>query len=410
MRQGINSSEMQKKNRKEVFRMLLEQGSMTRSDLAVALSLQKATITNIINDFYTMDIVEVDGDTASGRRGEKIRLKIDDVYFLSIGITRKDYQFSLFTLFGERVVHVYYDFDKRVTFRKILDQLKDQLKTLVEQYGSSRIIEVCLAVPGLFINRPERGEEIFMVSEFEALSEVDIRAELESVLHKKLLMKHDAKLSAYAEWHCAEEIRADERASLAVIRSRGYGIGTGFVVNGAIMNGHLGLAGEVGYMGINFNAGPRGGEHAGTFEYCAGMESVVRYVKERLFEFPHSTLTENCSYRDVLDAYKAADPLAVWAVEKMAWMLGYGIANIIYVVNPDCIIIGNDYPPTEHFLSKVRASIRSCVPAYVEENLIIRYSKLSSDSFLLGGYYYLLERLFREDIFSKISEARAADE
>lgn len=408
MKKGMNSTEMQKNNRVLVFRTLLEKGSMTRTDLAATLNLQKATITNIINEFYDMQIVGVDGDTAAGRRGEKICLRLDDIYLMSVGITRKDYQFSVFTLYGKQEKYLRYRFKKNETILQIVEKMKKDAVELEDIFGSSRIIGVCLAVPGLFINRPEKDEEIFMVSEFEELSQVNIRQELEKVLHKRVLVKHDAKLSAYAEWRCAEEIRGIERASLAVVRSRGYGIGAGFVVNGAIMNGHLGLAGEVGYMGINYNGNRPGYERAGTYEYCAGSESVVRYVRDRLTEFPDSPLTENSTYQEVLEEYRKGDLLAVWAVEKMAWMLGYGIANIIYTVNPDCIIIGPDYPDTEHFLSKVKESIRKCVPPYVEECAVIRFSRLNEDSFLLGGYYYTLERLVKEDIFSLISQARAS--
>ena len=134
-----------------------------------------------------------------------------------------------------------------------------------------------------------------------------------------------------------------------MVRSRGFGIGTGCVVNGNIMNGHLGLAGEGGYMGINYNQA-RGNK--GTFEYCAGSESAARYVKERLFEFPDTILNEKSTYLEVFDAYRKGDALATWAVHKVAWMLGYGIANIIYLINPDCIIIGPDYPDTKDFVKQ----------------------------------------------------------
>ncbi len=407
MKRGMNSSEMQKNNRALVFRTLLEKGSMTRSDLAASLNLQKATITNIINDFYELDIVGVDGDAAAGRRGEKLCLKLDDIYFLSVGITRKDYQFSVFTFDGRQEKYIRHCFEKNEDIFEIVEKMKQDARNIMQEFDINRIIDVSLAVPGLFINRPEKNEEIFMVSEFEELSKVNVRKELESVLGKRVLVKHDAKLSAYAEWRCAEEIRGIERASLAVVRSRGFGIGVGFIVNGAIMNGHLGLAGEVGYTGINYNGNRRGYERAGTFEYCAGIESLMRYVSDRLVEFPESPLTENSTYQEVLEEYKKSDPLALWAVEKMAWMLGYGIANIIYTVNPDCIIIGPDYPDTEHFLSKVKESIRNCVPPYVEECTIIRYSRLNSDSFLLGGYYYALERFLNGDIFTPIREAKS---
>ena len=406
MRRGMNSMEMQKNNRILVFKTLQEKGMMTRAELAVELNLQKATITNIINEFFEMGIVEVNGETAAGRRGEKLNLKLDDIYTMSIGITRKDYQLAIFDLSGNMIKHSCCNFQKENGFREIVENLKADAVKMANEYGNNRILGICLAVPGLFINRPEKNEEIFMVSEFEELSQINVKAELEKALGRKVMIKHDAKLSAYAEWRCAEEIKGQERGSLVVVRSRGFSIGTGCVVNGNIMNGHLGLAGEGGYMGINYNQA-RGNK--GTFEYCAGSESAARYVKERLFEFPDTILNEKSTYLEVFDAYRKGDALATWAVHKVAWMLGYGIANIIYLINPDCIIIGPDYPDTKDFVNKIREAIRNFVPAFVEENASIRYSKISQDSFLLGGFYYTFDNLCRRDnIFDLIRSAKGA--
>ena len=406
MRRGMNSMEMQKNNRILVFKTLQEKGMMTRAELAVELNLQKATITNIINEFFEMGIVEVNGETAAGRRGEKLNLKLDDIYTMSIGITRKDYQLAIFDLSGNMIKHSCCNFQKENGFREIVENLKADAVKMANEYGNNRILGICLAVPGLFINRPEKNEEIFMVSEFEELSQINVKAELEKALGRKVMIKHDAKLSAYAEWRCTEEIKGQERGCLVVVRSRGFGIGTGCVVNGNIMNGHLGLAGEGGYMGINYNQA-RGNK--GTFEYCAGSESAARYVKERLFEFPDTILNEKSTYLDVFDAYRKGDALATWAVHKVAWMLGYGIANIIYLINPDCIIIGPDYPDTKDFVNKIREAIRNFVPAFVEENASIRYSKISQDSFLLGGFYYTFDNLCRRDnIFDLIRSAKDA--
>ena len=406
MRRGMNSTEMQKNNRILVFKTLQEKGMMTRAELAVELNLQKATITNIINEFFEMGIVEVNGETAAGRRGEKLNLKLDDIYTMSIGITRKDYQLAIFDLSGNMIKHSCCNFQKENGFREIVENLKADAVKMANEYGNNRILGICLAVPGLFINRPEKNEEIFMVSEFEELSQINVKAELEKALGRKVMIKHDVKLSAYAEWRCAEEIKGQERGSLVVVRSRGFGIGTGCVVNGNIMNGHLGLAGEGGYMGINYNQA-RGNK--GTFEYCAGSESAARYVKERLFEFPDTILNEKSTYLDVFDAYRKGDALATWAVHKVAWMLGYGIANIIYLINPDCIIIGPDYPDTKDFVNKIREAIRNFVPAFVEENASIRYSKISQESFLLGGFYYTFDNLCRRDnIFDLIRSAKDA--
>lgn len=397
MKRGMNSTEMQKNNRVIVFKTLLECGSMTRTKLAAEIGLQKATITNIINEFLEMGIIVTEGSSASGRRGECIALKVDGIYTMSIGITRKDYQIGIFSLDGRQVDHVRYRFEKNEDIYKVVDKLKKSVQEKAQQFGESHIVGVCLAVPGLFIKRDSDEGEIFQVTEFEQLSQVNIRAELEEVLGIPVLIKHDAKLAAYAEWRNADEVREDENVSLIIIRSRGIGIGAGIVINGKIVEGKVGIAGEIGHMGVNYNGRQSQNEANGTWEYCAGTESAVRHMLERLYEFPDSVLNENSTYQDILQAYYEKDQLAVWAIEKMAWMLGYGIANIVYTINPDCIILGPDYPEVDSFIERVNQVVKQFVHPSVADTVSVRYSKLSEDSFLFGGYYYVLEKLYKDN-------------
>ena len=322
MATGMNSNEMQKNNRTLVFKTLSESGSMTRTELAAEIGLQKATITNIINEFLEMGIIAIDGDGAAGRRGENICLKLDEIYTMSVGITRKDYQIGIFDLSGKQVSHIRYQFEKKEDFRQIVQKLKTNALELEEQFGKGNIIGICLAVPGPYIRRDADANGMFRVSRFEELSRVDLRKELEETLGLPVMIKHDAKLSAYAEWKNAEEARENRHVSLIVIRSRGFGIGAGIVINGKIVEGQFGIAGEIGHMGINYNGRRIQNETSGTFEYCAGTESAVRYMLERLYEFPDSILNENSTYMEIVDAYRKKDALAVYAIEKMAWMLG----------------------------------------------------------------------------------------
>ena len=218
-------------------------------------------------------------------------------------------------------------------------------------------------------------------------------------------MQHDAKLGAFAEWKNSDEIRENQNASLMLVRSRGYGIGAGMVVGGKIIEGRLGIAGEVGHVGIDYMESRTKSEIQGTLEFCAGSESAVRYAKERLFEFPDSILNKKSTYQDLIKAYKAGDKLACCAVDKMAWMLGYGISNFVYMINPDCVIIGLDYPGDERFIDNIKKVVSQRVDDVIWQNMEIRYSKLKIDSFLLGGYCYILEKLCREKvILEKIKE------
>lgn len=139
----------------------------------------------------------------------------------------------------------------------------------------------------------------------------------------------------------------------------------------------MGIAGEVGHMGINYNAKRFQNESMGTFEYCAGTEGAARYMMERMYEFPGSILNENSTYMDIVEAYEKGDPLAVYAIEKM-----------------------------DSFVEKVKQAIMQFVHPSVGETIVIRYSCLNEDSFLLGGYYYILESLYKENlILERIRQA-----
>lgn len=400
---------MQKTNRTLVFKKLLENNGITRTELASEMGLQKATITNIINSFNEIGIVAGDGEGITGKRGEKLSLKLDGLYIMSIGITRKDYEIGMMSMFGERVDYVHYLFEKNEGIESIIGQMKKDSLSFLERYGNSKVIGICLAVPGIFAKNPENGSEMHLVTEFDELNKINIHKAMEEALGRPVFIKHDAKLSAYAEWKHSKESRENAKASLIIIRSRGYGVGAGIVIGGKIIEGQLGIAGEIGYTGIDYKSRNYPETDCGALEFCAGTESTVRYVSERLFEFPDSPLTGESSYKEILEMYKKGDPLASWAIGKLAWMLGYGISNIIYTINPDCVILGADYPETEDFLEKVRASACSRIPAPLRKYVNIRFSELSEDSFMLGGFYYVLEQLFKNDIISTIRAALEAD-
>ena len=391
MKTGFNSSIVQKNNRLLVLRALLKNKDITRVQLAQELELQKSTITNIINEFVSLGIVVPPSEENIKRRGESINLDLSDIFIMSLSITRRDCQLAVFTADGNVTESFSYKYNDKESLRSIVDSFKEKAKALQKKYGRENIIDIVLAVPGPFMIDRDTGEETFAVSCFREFNQFNIREELETALDRKIRMVHDAKLAAFAEWINAPEAKSDPGASLIVIQSRGYGIGGGMVVNGRIVEGQLGVAGEIGYMGMNYNARR---DEKKDFEACAGTDSAIDYMRERLFEFPDSELNENSSYMDILSAYEKGDALAVWAINKMAWMLAYGIVNLAYVINPDCIVLGPDYPKDERFIREVRKNIEKRAHPLITQKMHLRGSTLQQDSFVLGGYYYLIEKLF----------------
>lgn len=394
MKLGINSNEMQKVNRCLVLKILMENGCTARHELASKTGLHKTTITNIINEFLELGIITSNNDGKTVKRGELLHFQSLNMYIVSIGINRKDYRICLYTLNGTPTTHIRKKISVHENVHHIYEQLLEDIRQMIVSIPLRNILGICVGMPGPYLRR---NHDIALVTGFEQLSLINIPGMLADALRIPVLSEHDARLAAYAEWKALDKKQDSPISSLVTLRSIGLGVGAGIVIDGKMIRGQTGIAGEVGHMGINFNACRTTGAQNGIYEHYSGTDSAVRYMQERLFEFPGTILHEYSTYPDIVQAYKKNDPLAVYVMEKLAWMLAYGISSLIYLINPDCIILGEDYPDHEPFLRKLKQVLKSFVHPFILEGLTIRFSDLRDDTILLGGYHLVLEQRFQEN-------------
>ncbi len=124
----------------------------------------------------------------------------------------------------------------------------------------------------------------------------------------------------------------------------GTGIGGGVIINGRVVTGVKGAAGEIGhiYAGEDTeekcNCGNRG-----CLEQFASATGMVRLLKKELEEHPdEETLMKNkpLTAKDMWDAVKEGDRLAERAASKACYILGTGLSVAAGLLNPEMIIIG----------------------------------------------------------------------
>ena len=109
----MNSEGMQRTNRNLAIKILLEEPNISRSDLSRQTNLNRATITNIINDFLESGIVqEESGRNGAGRKGGLLKLICPNKIILSVRLTRSFLKICSFSINGEGI-------SKGYKFRKI---------------------------------------------------------------------------------------------------------------------------------------------------------------------------------------------------------------------------------------------------------------------------------------------------
>ena len=201
-----------------------------------------------------------------------------------------------------------------------------------------RVAALCIVVPGsvhaqtgLVVNAPN----------VPAIVDFPLTDALESSLGTPILIENDANAAAVGEmWR-----GAGRGLKTIVCFTLGTGVGSGVVLNGELLRGIDGTAGEIGHTSVN----PFGGVkckcgNTGCLEVYASATAIVRMARELLPDHPQSTLqtidAADLSAREVARAAREQDPCALATFEKMAVHLGVGMANVVNALNPEAIVIG----------------------------------------------------------------------
>jgi glucokinase len=129
-----------------------------------------------------------------------------------------------------------------------------------------------------------------------------------------------------------------------IVLTLGTGLGSGIVVNGEVVSGHSGFAGEIGQTIVVPGGRDCGCGRQGCLETYASASGLVRTAlnmlsemneESRLRDIPPSQLTSKI----VAEAALKNDPVALEAMDYTAEMLGFGIANTIVYTSPEAIFL-----------------------------------------------------------------------
>lgn len=175
--------------------------------------------------------------------------------------------------------------------------------------------------------------------------------ELSALLEMPVKSANDANVAALGEmWQ-----GGGRGYKNLIMVTLGTGVGGGVILNEQIWPGMKGVAGEIGHMHIMedeteiCNCGGRG-----CLEQAASATGIVRVAKRILASSESGSLLrelENLTAKDVLDAARAGDSLAMKSVEKSMRYLGWAMANITMVLDPEAYIIGGGVSKAGTFLT-----------------------------------------------------------
>ena len=166
---------------------------------------------------------------------------------------------------------------------------------------------------------------------------------IESEFHIPTIIENDANASALAE----ARFGGGRGYDYVLYMTMSTGIGGGIVANGEIYHGANDSAGEVGHQ-ILLPEGPLCGcGKYGCLEALCSGPSIARRAQEAIVNQPHTKILALADGRidgvrseHVLQAARDGDVLGRILVEETAYYMGWGIANLVNILNPEIVLLG----------------------------------------------------------------------
>jgi glucokinase len=204
---------------------------------------------------------------------------------------------------------------------------------------------------------------------------------------------NDANLACLGEWRYG----AGQGHEHVLYLTISTGIGGGVISHGRLLQGHHGLAAELGHVCVDPDGPLCSCGFRGHVEALASGPSIARYVNEQLAGGARSRLKAgpDLTGRQVAEAAQAGDELARAAFARAGRYLGLAVSNFLHTFDPSVVIFGGGVSQVGDLLFQpFEASLRERVfhPRYLE-GLVITQAALGDDAGLLGAL--ALARLFQ---------------
>src|ERR1700726_10371 len=205
-------------------------------------------------------------------------------------------------------------------------------------------------------------------------------------------LENDAKAMAYAEW----KYGAGQNLPNVICVTLGTGIGGGLILNGRLYRGSTKVAGEIGQTSIDYQGKDFVYGNKGALEAYVGHRHISARAKEIYAAGGESLSDEDSHLERLSKAADDGDKLADKVWQDIGTKIGVGLTNVIWLVNPDRIVLGGGVAKAgERLFGYIRRTIRTRCDKTFWERLEIVPATLGNDAGIIGAATLALESEFR---------------
>ena len=337
-------------NRYNILNTIRTSGRISRIDISKTTGLSQATITGITSHLIKEGLVveKEAGAYAGGRPPVLLAIDPDGAHVLGVNIESEKISVVIINFQAELKASHVLPLEKDF---KTPDELAERITQAIQSciwessFSKDQISGVGVGFPSLVDFRT--GIVRYMPSQ--GWTNIHFRDILKKRINHKVFIDNQTNNMTLAEQWYGEGYGSDNFAVIAI----GSGVRAGFVVNGQLIRGNLGLAGEFGHISVNPDGPPCKCGKKGCISVYAGIDDILNEAEKLAAKREWKTGKKGeLTFDDVLSELRTGNSKLLKIYQQAGRALGLGISHIIALLNPEKTIITGEGVRADKFLFK----------------------------------------------------------
>lgn len=319
------------RNRQRVIEVLRERGACSQPEIARATGLSRTTVNTLVAELRDAGKVEVVEVKPPGERGGRpaISFKLRAAFEAVVGIDfgHSHVQVAVADLGHRILAERRTDLDVNHQAERALETSADMVSAVLAEAGVSRsdVRGVGIGIPGPVDRALGTAGSSTILPDWVGLA---IAGEMRRRLDLRVEIENDANLGALAEmmWGAGRGC-----LNFAYVKAA-TGIGAGLVINGRLLRGASGTAGEIGHTTLNERGILCYCGNRGCLETVASGPAIVKLLS--------ADGGEALTLGRVVELALAGDVRCRRAISDAGREIGVAVAGLCNLINPERVIIG----------------------------------------------------------------------
>lgn len=308
-------------------------------------------------------------------------------YFVGVDIGGTNVEMGILNELGEILIKKSIKTDSKKGAEDTFGRIWTAINSLITELGITKddIKSIGMGIPGPVLN----NSVVKIAANFSWGDNFPAKELMEKISGKPVKVGNDVKLIALGE----TLFGAGRGYKNSITIPIGTGIAAGIIINGAIVEGADGAAGEFGHVVVNKQGYKCGCGLTGCLETYCSATGIIREGKRRLAENKDNVLyrringsIDSLEARDIFDLAKAGDKFCMDIVDWFCEYMAEGIGMLLNILNPEIIIFsGGVARAGEILLDGVKKNLAKYALGMTMENLKFAFGELNEEAGIKGA-------------------------